>query len=499
MERNLIMAKQASTLIILLSSLTGACLFLGVKFEYFIIFMAVWLTVCLCILFKPFTNNGQFFRSVMYFLVMTTFLNQSALSIHVGFFSLFLYRIVLIAALMVFIVHLVSEKRLSHYWNQVQTKEILLFLLFWMIYGVISLLWAKSLLEGIKYLFLLGIGILFIFLASFTFTHVSRLLLFQKIWIIMSICLILIGFVNHFGHIQLPTSTLYGGPSYKLSYPTAVFFNQNDFATFLSIAIFFFITAAKASRNVGSKTMLILFAILSVYLIHLTESRASLLGVILGCLVYLFIHLKARVKKITVMVIGILALFSPFYMGGIFNKIQTLFTAYHQYPTNQPLPSNVVRAHLLQNTFHYLIDSFGFGVGAGNIPVYLKERSIYDIDQVYEVHNWLAEIAGNFGIGILLGYITMYSYLFFTLYKLYKRQTNRQYKALLEAGMMGLVGFAVSSISPSSVSNLYFHWVFLAFTISTVSVFKRKNHLMFTGRSPRDKSRKKSQSITLKN
>ncbi len=489
MERDLIMVKQASTLIILLSVLTGACLFLGVKFEYFIIFIAVWFTVCLCILIKPFANNGQLFRSVMYFLVVTTFLNQSAFSIHVGFFSLFLYRIVLIAASLVFIVHLISEKSLSHYWNQVQTIELLLFLLFWMLYGVISLLWAKSLLEGIKYLFLLGIGILFIFLASFSFTHVARLFLFQKIWILMSGFLMLIGLVNHFGHIQLPTSTLYGGPSYKLSYPTAVFFNQNDFATFLSISIFFFIAAAKASQHVGSKTILILLAILSVYLIHLTESRASLLGVILGCLVYLFIHLKARIKKITVMVLSTLVFFSLFFMGGIFNKIQALFTAYHQYPMNQPLPSNVVRAHLLQNTFHYLIDSFGFGVGAGNIPVYLKERSIYDTDRVYEVHNWLAEIAGNFGIGILLGYVTMYIYLFVTLYKLYKRQTNRQYKALLETGMMGLIGFAVSSISPSSVSNLYFHWVFLAFTISTVSVFKRKNHLIHAGRSPRGKRR----------
>jgi teichuronic acid biosynthesis protein TuaE len=141
------------------------------------------------------------------------------------------------------------------------------------------------------------------------------------------------------------------------------------------------------------------------------------------------------------------------------------------------LPSNVARLNLLKNTLHFSLDTFGFGVGAGNIPFYLKNESVYPTNHVVEVHNWLAEIMGNFGIVILLGYVTMYSYLFISLYKFYKVGSNKNQKGLLEACMMGLIGFAVSSISPSSVSNLFFHWVFLGLVISTASVFtdKKKN------------------------
>ena len=114
-------------------------------------------------------------------------------------------------------------------------------------------------------------------------------------------------------------------------------------------------------------------------------------------------------------------------------------------------------------------------MGAGNIPFYLKNESIYPTNHVVEVHNWLAEIMGNFGIVILLGYVTMYAYLFISLYKFYKVGSNKNGKNC-QACMMGLIGFAVSSTRPS-VSNLFFHWVFLGLVISTVSVLtdKKKN------------------------
>jgi len=132
----------------------------------------------------------------------------------------------------------------------------------------------------------------------------------------------------------------------------------------------------------------------------------------------------------------------------------------------------MVRLNLLKNDLHFVLETFGFGVGAGNIPFYLKNEAIYDTNHVLEVHNWLAEIIGNFGIVIFCGYITLYLYLFYSLYKVYKAKRGLEQKGIMEACMLGLISFLVSSISPSSVSNLYFHWVFLGFVISTVNVLK---------------------------
>ncbi|TCN26674.1 teichuronic acid biosynthesis protein TuaE [Mesobacillus foraminis] len=424
---------------------------------------AVWMALGFAVLIKFYIRGESLFRGSMYILVIATFLNQSVLSLNIGFFSMFLYRLLLIAAAGLFLLRIVKERSLPGYWSEVRVKGVLGFLLFWLAYGAVSLLWARSFIEGIKYLFLLGLGVAFVFLAVFTFTKVTRLYLFYAIWMIMTAGLLMLGFMNHFLQIQLPTSTLYGASEYKLGYPTAVFFNQNDFATFLTISVFFYLGAAKNSKNVLLKTASILLALMCVYTIVLTESRASLLAVGGGAALYLFILLPPMLKKLAgaAGVAGVI-------LGGAF-----VLTKLDEMSANaDPQASNLVRLNLLKNTFHYLLDTFGFGVGAGNLPFYLKHDPIYETDSVVEVHNWLAEIIGNFGLPVFLGYVTMYAFLFIGLYKIY--QQTKEHKALLEAGMIGLAAFLISSISPSSVSNLYFHWVFLGFVISTLSVLKSR-------------------------
>lgn len=406
------------------------------------------------------TSKGLF-TGTMYVLIVVTFLNQSILQFDIGFFTLFLYRLVLIAAAVFFIVHLIKEKNLADYWEQVNAKGVLLFLLLWIGYGFISLLWSKSLIDGIKYLFLLGLGISFVYLTVFTFTKVTRLYLFYGIWMAMTVVLLVIGLINYYGQIQLPTSTLYGAAEHKLSYPTAVFYNQNDFATFLTISFFFYIAAAKNSRRIWVKNSCLFLAGLCFYIISLTESRACLIAVIVGLAVYGFILLPTFLKKITTVIGVVVLVLGLAVVGNALADREMDSTS-----------SNAVRANLLKNTFHYVLDTYGFGVGAGNIPFYLEHEPIYETNSVLEVHNWLAEIVGNFGILVLLGYLSMYCYLFASLYKSYKK--TEQHKTLFEALMMALIAFFLASISPSSVSNLYFHWVFLGLVIATVSVFKRK-------------------------
>ncbi|WP_066066895.1 teichuronic acid biosynthesis protein TuaE [Neobacillus soli] len=442
-----------------------------------IFLLGIWSVIVLSVLLKMYVHSRSLLPSVMYILVSTTFLNQSVLTIHVGFFSLFLYRLLLIAAVILFILQVRKEKNLPQSWSQVHVKGILLFLLFWMAYAVVSLLWAISIIDGIKSLFLLGMGISFIVLAVFTFKSMTRLFLFYGIWMVMTVILMMIGFINHFAHIQLPTSTLYGAPEYKLAYPTSVFFNQNDFATFLTISFFFYLSVAKNSQSKLLSTTSFLLSILSVYLIYLTESRASLLGVIIGLIAYFFILLPTFFKKIAALIGStVLLLIALVFSGKFVHLVDQFLSASASYPSNEILPSNVARLNLLRNTLHFSLESFGFGVGAGNIPFYLKNKPIYATNNVVEVHNWLAEIMGNYGIIILLGYVTMYAYLFFRLYAFYKTRIGRKYKGLLEACMLGMIGFLVSSISPSSISNLFFHWVFLGLVISTVSVFTGKNN-----------------------
>ncbi|MCO7127560.1 O-antigen ligase family protein [Sporolactobacillus shoreicorticis] len=416
-------------------------------------------------------SSSILLSSMMYVLVASTFLNQELLSLSTGFFTLFLYRLILIFGLIVFLVHAAKIGGFGNQWAGNPVKGVLVFLLLWLVYAAVSLLWAWSLVEGMKALLLLAIGILFVFLAVFTFTHVRQLAAFHWIWLVMSGVLILIGLANHFARIQLPTSTLFGGPAYKQAYPTAVFTNQNDFATLLSISFFFYLAAVRNFRNLLLRMICFLLAALSVWLIYLTESRACLLGVAAGGVLYLFLMLPSARKKTTLWIGGIVA-------GGgllvllpkLINKLQTIWYIRDTYAVNENPSSNTVRVHLLQSTWSYVKESLGMGVGAGNIPVYLENQPIQNTNQIFEVHNWLMELTGNFGFLIGAGYLAMYLALFFALMKIHSKLIGRTTRLLAESCLTAQVAFLISSISPSSVSNLYFHWVFLGFVICTVSV-----------------------------
>ncbi|PLT31818.1 teichuronic acid biosynthesis protein TuaE [Peribacillus deserti] len=471
MESNFKIKQAAGTSAFLLAGLLIVCYFAGMG-PVFLVFLGGWAVMFLAAFVKPHVSYKQISIAVMYILVASTFLNQSLLSIKAGFFTLFLYRLILIAAAFIFLVHAARDRELPRYWNGVQVKGVMLFLLFWLAYGGVSLLWAKSVGDGIKYMFLLGMGVVFVFLAVFTFTTINRILMVYAIWMLMTVFLMLIGLANHFLQIQLPTSTLYGGPQYKLAYPTSVFFNQNDFATFLTISFFFYLATAKNSTHAWLKTVTILLACLAVYLIYLTESRASLLAVIAGLAVFVFINLPRGLKKISAYLGAAAAVLGVFMMFGKFEKLFAMLFSAAGYQTRyEALPSNEARLNLLKNTIHYLGETLGFGVGAGNLSFYLKNEPVFHTNYVVEAHNWLAEILGSFGMIVFLGYVLMYGYLFFSLYNMYGTG-GRKEKTLQEACMQAMVAFLVSSISPSTVSNLYFHWVFLGFVISVVSVMK---------------------------
>ncbi|SFG56804.1 teichuronic acid biosynthesis protein TuaE [Sporolactobacillus nakayamae] len=420
---------------------------------------------------KEHATSKVLLLSMMYLLIASTFLNQALLSISTGFFTLFVYRLLLIGSTVVFLAHAGKIGGFYVQWKSMQVKGTLFFLLFWLAYAGTSLLWSWSVVEGVKYLLLLGIGLLFIFLAVFTFTRVRQMIAFHSIWLLMSTALIVIGLVNHFARMQLPTSTLFGGPEYKQAYPTAVFTNQNDFATLLAISFFFYLAAGRNYRNRLLRFFCFVLAALAIWLIYLTESRASLLGVAAGSAFYLFLMIPEKRKK-AVLWTGFIAAAGGLLVlfGKLLEKWQSFWSFTAGYVVNENPDSNSVRVHLLQSSWRYLTESFGMGVGSGNLAVYLENRPILNTDSIFEVHNWLAEITGNFGFLIGAGYLAMYLALFSSLMKMYSLHAGRKTRLLVETCLTAQIAFLISSISPSSVSNLYFHWVFLGFVICTVSV-----------------------------
>ncbi|MGE6630238.1 teichuronic acid biosynthesis protein TuaE [Bacillus sp. NPDC077027] len=427
-------------------------------------------------------NGEQLFMVALYILIALTFLNNAFFSVNVGFFSLFLYRIMLIVVFVLFVWRMREQGTYIPKWQNIRLKGILGFFAAWFLYGLISLLWAHSVTDGVKYMSLLAMGIGFVFLAVMYIQRMDQVITFYSIWLVMTVFLMAIGFYNHFTLHHLPNTSLYLGPEYKQHYPTAVFFNQNDFATFLSISFFLYLACMRQMKNGYVKAFGFIGALLAFCLILLTESRASLLGVLAGIAIYIWLILPRLLKKWSIFTacalsIVIVAIFSS-KIYSVFHEL--FFASQVAHSFSEPIPSNIARANLIKNALHFFSDSNGFGVGAGNVSYYLAHFSIFDTDQVVEVHNWLLEIMTNFGFTVMLGYISIYAYLMFSLYKHYQKTETRKVKMVIEGLFAAMLSFLVSSISPSSISNLYFHWVFLGLVMAAVNILKntrRMNHL----------------------
>ncbi|MDM5299618.1 O-antigen ligase family protein [Bacillus pumilus] len=428
---------------------------------------------------KFYLNGDQVFMSAIYLLIAFTFLNNAFFSIHVSFFSLFLYRILLLVAFALFIWRMRDKGTYISQWQHIRVKGILGFFAAWFLYGLISLLWAHSVTDGLKYMSLLAMGMGFVFLVVMYIQRMDQLVTFYSIWLVMTVFVMGIGFYNHFTLNHLPNTSLYLGPAYKQHYPTSVFFNQNDFATFLSISFFLYVACMRQMKNGYVKAFGLLGAISALYLILLTESRASLLGIFAGIAIYVWLLMPRFLKKWSLIAVaGLGVVFIAVFSAKIYSVFNDLFLASQvAHSFSEPLPSNIARANLIKNAWHFFTDSYGFGVGAGNVSYYLAHYSIFDTDQVVEVHNWLLEVMANFGFAIMLGYISVYAYLMFTLYQQYQLADTRAAKMIIEGLFAAMLSFLVSSISPSTVSNLYFHWVFLGLVIAAVNISKNQQRL----------------------
>jgi teichuronic acid biosynthesis protein TuaE len=214
--------------------LLGAILTVGLIFldipKFSILLVLLNIGLLLLVIMKQYLFDSRFLMVSIYVLLGLTFLNNAFFAINLGFFSLFPYRILLLIVGFLIVFNLIRSdfrKDLWAQWEGIKVKGILLFFVFWLYYALLTLLWAKSVTNGIKYLSILVMGIFLIFVVTLFINDLKRLSNFYYIWVFMSVFVMLIGYWNAFTKNHLPSSTLYLGPEYKQHYPTSVFTNKS--------------------------------------------------------------------------------------------------------------------------------------------------------------------------------------------------------------------------------------------------------------------------------
>ncbi|MEK5444527.1 O-antigen ligase family protein [Fredinandcohnia sp. FSL W7-1320] len=426
---------------------------------------------------KYIINKSPLFIVLMYLLIMSSFVG-AIVSIDLGPFSLFPYRVLFlfIAGISIIKIYL-SKFSLT---NDAFVKGILTFLLFWIVYAFISLLWVKDLTSGIKdIVFLLfGIGIIFIVVAYLV--REKHYISFYYIWLLMAAFLLLIGLINHFLQIHLPVSRIYTASAYQKTIPTAVFTNENDYASFVTISVFLCLAFMNHYRRLVSVLAGLGFIGISLYIIMVTSSRANLLAVMIS---FAFWYLIIADKKTKISLLRLLVIAGPVVILIFFNRVLSILqkviheiTSLNIGQASAEGGSVEIRVNLLKNVLVFLQETFGFGVGAGNAEYYMQHFQVFNTYGDFNIHNWWAEILVNYGLLIFTIYVLIYLCLIYKLYHVYKNALTKNIKMISEGLFMGLITFALASISPSSMMALPYNWLLFAFVIGFINFYQNYSH-----------------------
>ena len=169
MGNNRTVSKTIGFAVIFITCLTILYLTTIYKLTWILPIVCIWVVIQIGIYLKSIITLDQLFKNAMYALLLSTFLNQSIISINIGPCSIFLYRILLILAIVLYISTALYRKRVIEDFYNSRIPFIWLFFGGWILYGVISVLWSVSIMASLKYMSLLVMGIAFVYLANRTF------------------------------------------------------------------------------------------------------------------------------------------------------------------------------------------------------------------------------------------------------------------------------------------------------------------------------------------
>lgn len=323
---------------------------------------------------------------------------------------------------------------------------LIIFVLTWLIYSFISVIWAQNKtrvfirIEFIFYAFLI---------VSFGFYYQKKYNLLKNlnyIFIFVFIISITIGLFEVYSGKHLPSARPSRYINMKRFIPASVYWNENDFATFIALFIIFplfFILDNSLLFKLRHKKIAILLdfsikvilfttIIFSIKELLKTDSRANILALILfftifipGIIIYLFNKIKKTKIKIIFLFFIFLTLFSGYLIISknknkisFLNKINKTIQNIKSKKIYRD-SSIYIRINLIKNGLRMLKDSKYIGVGAGNTEVKMPEYSkkYFKTYGITNIHNFWMELLVDYGIFIFIIFLLYYLYTIFILIK----------------------------------------------------------------------------------
>ncbi|TCP65940.1 O-antigen ligase family protein [Baia soyae] len=457
-------------------------------------------------------------EKIFYFMIAFGLIGPT-LGIGTGDFRLTFFRIAFFVLAVGTFIHLVWNRK---YINHKQNRELTtiyqvrwagVFFCFWLLYAIISLTWAVSLKDGIRYLIYLGM------MLALTFSFPFFIRTYESLWktakTLVAVYAMIIGYAvfESMTFIHLPASRGYN--SEFVSVVTSVFTNQNDLATFITLALPFLITAIfMLPLHKKYKWVLYVGCIFSLYTLFATGSRSNvMLALPLACAVLLlgaFFVVKREKwtkKNVTKAIIAVIAavilanavgvvLLSDKARAANNAKLASIFGFLGDFQKGgwdaegegviegETGRSATVRKFLIINGFHFLHKSHYLGVGPGNIEPLMEGAPHVDKKNM---HNWWLEVLVNFGVLIFVLYMAVYFWLLWRLWKFASLKHGAFTSPVIRwsafATLSSLIGFFFGGMAPSSCIHYTPMWITVGIGLAVVAMgeLERKKQVVAQG------------------
>ena len=416
-------------------------------------------------------------KILIYLMIASSFIAADLISINIKIMELSLFRISLI--IITFYMILESFKTNTKISLKFKDNQDIIkkFYFIWLVYSLFSIGWVKDYYSWLRAVFFIGSGFFCITILSRYLKNEKDFMNVFRIIFIMVILHNLIGWgellTGNYKFADLTRFDRYNqfanNPSVRI--PISMFGNPNNYATFLVIGAFISYMVFLNSNSKISKVSCILTIISSILLLFRINSRANILGLVLGLLVFILFKYLGEVSIKKIFIAFVIPIFSILNIHKLSNMVQ-LFT--NKVRIDFTTGSDFIRLNLIRNGLYFLKETIGFGTGAGNIEYWMENRRMFPVGSIRNMHNWWMEILVGYGLIIFIGYIFVYYKKFKVLYHSYKNIDNKFIKNT-SIGLLSIMGsFVISSISSSSLINSEWLWVIWGVVIAYIGYIDKQ-------------------------
>jgi O-antigen ligase len=344
------------------------------------------------------------------------------------------------------------------------SRYYLALMAFWLVYGTASLLWTPDRPAGIRELLSVGVGLV-IHLVLLGLVRDSRecalTVAWGWAWAVLGSVVLAAWEIRTGNHL----SGYYVEHAQRL--PTglaiATFGNPEGLSAFAVLAFPFLVWLVLTCRGTKRIFASVLAFVGTPALLVVSGGMLSFLGFSLEIVVLLLLCFRRR-SVISLLVPALLVtsvVLASFVAVGetpLFSKMESRLGL-----GLQNSESILVRLRLTWSGLTFLVQSFGFGIGAGGFERSIEQRAVFNTNNLTNPHNFWIEVLSQYGLPVFVPLFAWFvSVVRMALRLRRKARTSSPVWSLSTTILIALVGYVPAAAEGSSFVDSSINFVFLA-------------------------------------